>query len=123
MKSWTYSVRRIHDQIDAGEMPHLHDDMRENINAFKEDIKIYQACIVCREMQVTPLVSPILPPLYVKPFLKGDSSSWVGTVEHKGMDQPSVPIHMRRFPDDIRGESVSRARACENGCEVIGFGF
>lgn len=78
IRSWKRTIRRWQDEIDAGYRPHLHDDIRLNIKRYEEDIGEFQAFIVRREMQATPLVSPILPPLYVKPFLKGEGSTCMG---------------------------------------------
>jgi hypothetical protein len=78
IRSWKRSTQRWQHDIDAGYRPHLHHDIRLNIERYEQDIKEFQAFIVRREMQVTPLVSSILLSYYVKPFLIGEGSKCMG---------------------------------------------
>ncbi len=78
IRNWKRTIRLWQDKIDAGNRPHLHHYIRLIIKGCEKDIADFQAFIVRREMQATPLVSPILPSLYVKPFLKGEGSTCMG---------------------------------------------
>lgn len=78
INSWKRTVQRWQHDIDAGNRPHWNHDIRLKIQSYEEDIKTFQALIVRREMQVTSLVSPILPSLCPTPFLKGEGSTCMG---------------------------------------------